>query len=55
MQVFEELWDLCLPLGVLLDRLYVLVLFGCRLAETVVNRIKVQLVDEPEEGQHVIL
>ena len=55
MQVFEELGDLRLPLRVLLNRFYVLVFFGCRFAETVMYRVKVQFVNEPEDSQHVVM
>jgi hypothetical protein len=54
-EVLEELGDLRLPLRVLLDRFYVLVFFGCRFAETVMYRVKIQFVNEPEDGQHVIM
>ena len=54
-QVLEELWDLSLPLWVILDRLYVLVLLCSRITEAMVYRVKIKLINEPEEGQHVIL
>jgi len=54
-EVLEELGDLRLPLRVLLNRFYVLVFFGCRFAETVMYRVKIQFINEPEDGQHIVM